>query len=205
MTTTDKPPFDPVAAAAECMQWPTIAEAVRNYHNNDGFAETVFKLIHDDYTLAQAVEICDVLLKRGKYAEAPIEIERAPESLIGKRVRITNDIRMCYPEVGKIVEFDSAKTKYGVQFPDELLVTWWYCRDEFAVIEDAPQPAPVIKQPLAEIDALKKQIKNLEWTLRQIVTYTPDTEPDAMSEAYSAWTIRQIAELALGVHSAVQS
>lgn len=80
---------------------------------------------------------------------------------------------------------------------------------EHGLIEDTAQcdtpDAPVIPQPLSEIDALKEQIKNLEWTLRQITTYTPDTEPDAMSEAYSAWTIRQIAELALGVHSAVQS
>lgn len=138
MTTAQDPDFDPIKAAAECMQWPTIAEAVRNYHNDNGSADSVFKLIHDDYRLGEAAQIVDVLLKRGKYAE------------------------------------------------------------------DTPA-APVIPQPLAEIDALKKQIKNLEWTLRQIVTYTPDTEPDAMSEAYSAWTIRQIAELALGVHSAVQS
>lgn len=64
--------FDPIAAAAECMEWPIIAEAVHNYHNDGGMADSVFKLIHDDYRLAQAVEICDVLLKRGKYATTEV-------------------------------------------------------------------------------------------------------------------------------------
>lgn len=107
--------------------------------------------------------------------DAPIEIERAAESLINKRVRVTVDHDITE---GIVIRRDKSNVPHEWVIDGSkghIKIHDWFKLGEFEVIDTAPVDIPVtpIKQPLQRLEELEAENKRLRIELdceKQMVT-----------------------------------